>query len=116
MALIRLTDSEWQRIAPFVTPAPRKPGKAGRPPCPTRAIVEAIFWVLKTGARWRDIPPDYGVSQASAHRYHQRWSHDGTFRRIMETLGEELAREGVIDISESFIDGSFASAKKGGTS
>jgi transposase len=56
-----LSDKQWLNIEPLLPKA--EPGtkdgrtKGGRPPVDNRAVVEGILWVLKTGARWRDLPP-----------------------------------------------------------
>ena len=52
-----LTDEQWERIVPYVPEHPRSP-KGGRPPADDRECLEGILWLLRTGARWRDIPVD----------------------------------------------------------
>ncbi|HJL15210.1 MAG TPA: transposase, partial [Sandaracinaceae bacterium LLY-WYZ-13_1] len=54
--LLRLRDDQWQRIEPLLPP-PHETG--GRPAKPHRPMVEAMLWVLRTGAPWRDLPPAY---------------------------------------------------------
>jgi transposase len=55
---IRLTDAQWAKIEPHL-PRSRRSRKGGRPHINHRAVVDGILWVLKTGARWRDLPEGY---------------------------------------------------------
>jgi transposase len=71
--------------------------------------------VLRSGARWKDLPDGY-PSYQTCHRRFQEWQTRGTFERIAFTLGEELLARGRLDLRESAIDGTFSSAKKGARS
>ena len=53
-----LTDEQWAKTEPPLPPLPPHP-KGGRPWCDNRRVVEGILWILKTGARWRDLPDEY---------------------------------------------------------
>lgn len=53
-----VTDSQWEKIAPLL-PQPRR-RRRGRPPKPNRVVFEAILRILRSGARWRDPPRDFG--------------------------------------------------------
>ena len=55
---VRLTDAQWVKIEPHL-PRPRRSVKGGRPRVSNRDVVDGILWVLKTGARWRDLPEGY---------------------------------------------------------
>ena len=50
-----LTDEQWAKIEPLV-PRPKSSRRGGRPRCDDRRVLEGILWILKTGARWRDLP------------------------------------------------------------
>jgi hypothetical protein len=53
-----LSDAEWARIEPLL---PAEAGRRGRPAdLPTRTFMNAIFYVAKTGAPWRDLPERFG--------------------------------------------------------
>ena len=54
-----ITDRAWETIAPHL---PGGPGKVGRPAEDNRHFSNGVFWILilRTGAPWRDLPPDYG--------------------------------------------------------
>ncbi len=53
-----LTDAQWEKIAPLL-PKPPKRRKAGRPPIENRRVLEGILWILRSGARWQDLPEKY---------------------------------------------------------
>ena len=51
-----LTDAQWERLAPFIPVPPRRPDGKGCPRVDNRAILNGILWVLRSGARWKDLP------------------------------------------------------------
>lgn len=106
-----LTDAQWAVLEPHFRPKRRADGR-GRPWRDTRAVLNAVLWVLRTGAPWHDLPPRYPPYQ-TCHRRFQQWQRDGTLTRILTALAEDLRDRGKIDLSETFIDASFSSAKKG---
>lgn len=112
-----LTDEQWVLIAPLVADKPRikrrKIDRRGRPRVPAREVWNGILWVLRTGAPWHDLPDGYPPYQ-TCHRRFQEYCRNGTFKRVLRTLAEDLKERGGLDLSESFIDGTFAPAKKGG--
>src|SRR3954453_4928500 len=69
----RLSDDEWDLIKGLF-PAP---AATGRPPRDRREIVDAILWVLRTGAPWRDLPEEYGP-WGTAWDLFDTWNADGT--------------------------------------
>lgn len=74
---------------------------------------KVLQWVLRTGAPWADLPKRYPPYQ-TCHRWFQTWSNNGTLKALLTTLACELRKRRRIDDNESFIDGSYAPAKKGG--
>jgi len=110
--LLRLRDEQWRRIEPFLPPQHET---GGRPAKPHRPVVEAMIWVLRTGAPWRDLPPAYGPWK-SVHTRFSRWSKSGVLQRLLEGLAKECDDEGyLIDatIVRAHQDAS-GGAKKGG--
>jgi hypothetical protein len=67
----------------------------------------------RTGAFWKDLPQWYPPYQ-TCPRWFYTWVRQGVFKQILTGLGEDLYQCGGIDIRETFIDGSFTPAKKGG--
>jgi transposase len=108
---MKLTEKQWQLIASLFDNSSRA-GMAGRPAIPARDVLNGVLWILKTGARWKDLPAEY-PSYQTCHRRFQHWVRDGTIERALQVLAEDLRERGGIDIREAFIDGTFSSAKKG---
>lgn len=106
-----LTEAQWQVVRPLLTPQ-RRPDGRGRPWREARAVLNGILWVLRTGAPWHDLPDRYPPYQ-TCHRRFQHWQRDGTLTRLLHALAEDLRARGKLDLSETFIDASFSSAKKG---
>ena len=102
-----LTDEEWEQIEDLLPK--RKP--RGRPPADFRTVLNGVFWILRTGAPWRDLPERYGPFQ-TVHGWFTQWSHDGTFDRIISRLQARLDAEGKIDWDLFCIDGSVVRASR----
>jgi transposase len=103
-----LTEAQWKKIAPLLPP----PKGRGRHRADDRRTLSGIMWVLRTGARWQDLPQDYG-SDTTCHRRLQDWQREGVWERIWQVFLEELDEEGKLDWSRAFLDGTFVPAKKG---
>jgi transposase len=106
-----LSDTQWEKIQPLLPKLKRH--RRGRPPKDNRVVLEGILWVLKTGARWRDLPSDIGVSGSVCWKRLRLWDQQGVWLRIWRAFLSELDQRGRLDWQESFLDGSFAPAKKG---
>ena len=109
-----VTDRHWEIIEPMLPEPLSGPGKRGRPQRNKREVWDGILQKLRTGAPWKDIPQRYPPYQ-TCHRRFQAWRKDGTFERVLTALAMDLKERGGIDVRETFIDGSFATAKKGGS-
>jgi transposase len=70
-----LTDAKWAALEPLLPPQ-RPP--TGRPNNDHRQVVEAMVWLARTGAPWRDLPAHYGSWKTVASRFY-RWRRDGIF-------------------------------------
>ena len=81
-----LTDAQWSLIEPILPP----PDLTGRhEKHPRREIVNAIFYLLRTGCAWRMLPHDLPPWQ-TVYRYFRRWSADGTADAIHDRLRDRL--------------------------
>jgi hypothetical protein len=79
-----LTDAEWGRVAPLLPP-PQPP--KGRPRHDHRIVLGGILWVVRSGASWRAMPPEYGKWETAYKRY-RLWCATGLWSRILTALGQ----------------------------
>jgi len=105
-----LSDQQWARIEPLL-PDRYHYGNAGHPFNDHRPLVNAILWILHTGAPWRDLPERYGPWETVFDRFN-RWRRDGTWNRIVTSLLDELNDKGRIDHDLWCIDGSVIRASR----
>jgi putative transposase len=79
-----LSDEEWGCLKPHVAP----PNKRGRPRThSSREILNAIFYVLKSGCPWRLLPQDFPPWE-TVYWWFRRWRIDGTFEQLNAALRE----------------------------
>jgi len=111
---VDLTDQQWLAIESCfpVEELKRTTKKGGRPFKETRLVVDGVLWVLRTGAPWADLPRRYPPYQ-TCHRRFQGWIEDKTLERLLRMLAEDLRDRGELDLTEAFVDGSHAGAKRG---
>jgi transposase len=89
-----LTDHEWAAIKPMLPNNPR-----GVPRVNDRRVLNGIFWVLRSGAPWRDLPHEFGPYTTCYNRF-VRWRRAGVWARIMNALaGGHDATVQMIDTS-----------------
>ena len=103
-----LTEFEWRVISPLL---PNKPRGVKR--VDDRRVLNGIFWVLRSGARWADVPERYGPYTTCYNRFN-RWRKAGVWDRIMDTITK--AYDGdvqMIDTSVVRVHQHAAGAKKG---
>ena len=107
MRRYELTDDEWTIIEPLLPP----PARTGRPRRAPREMWNALFWVLRSGAPWRDLPERFGPWE-SAYAHFNTWRRKGVFERVLEALQIRLDAEGHIDWDLWCVDGSSVRASK----
>ncbi len=103
-----LTDEQWELVEPFI---PRSTAETGRPAKDPRLMLDGIFWVLATGAPWRDLPDRFGPWQ-SVHRYFSTWRKAGVFDKVVEALQVKLDDRGLIDWELWCVDGASVRATR----
>ncbi len=109
---MELTDAQWEVLKPLVEP--KTSGKRrGRPWADTRSVFEGVLWILRTGAQWAELPRDKFPPYQTCHRRFQQWVREGTLVEALRGLAEDLLARGRLDLAETFIDATFAGAKKG---
>jgi len=80
MARFGLTDREWVLIAPLLPNKPRGVARAD-----DRRVLNSIFYILRTGSPWRDLPERYGPYTTAYNRYNW-WAKAGVWLRVFEAL------------------------------
>ena len=86
-----LSDREWNILRSYLP----QPSKRGRPrEISFRLIINAIFYVVKTGCQWRMLPHDF-PKWSTVYHYFRRWKYDGLWEKLNDTLREAIrAKEG----------------------
>lgn len=108
-----LTDSQWKRVRALL---PAALSKGRHRECNLREILNAIFYRLKNGCGWRDLPHDFPPHQ-TVYEYFRTWTLDGTWQRIHDILHEQVRHlyGKKSDPSVGIIDSqSVKTAEKGG--
>ena len=104
-----IADDDWKRIEDFL------PGRAGDPgvtAMDNRLFVNAVLWIAKTGAPWRDLPERFGPWNSAWKRF-DRWAKKGVWRRVFEALQDPDLEWAIID-STVVRAHQHAAGKKGG--
>ncbi len=94
-----LIDEQWKRIEPLLSGKPSDCGVTGRN---NRLFLEAVLWVCRTGAPWRDLPEALGSWHTVYTRYN-RWSKKGRWEAIFKTLSEASDFELILMIDGSIV-------------
>lgn len=108
MSRYDLTDFEWRAIQPLLPNKPR-----GIPRVDDRRVLNGIFWVLRSGAPWRDLPERYGPRTTCYNRF-VRWRKAGAWDRLMDAITK--VHDGTVQMIDTTIvrvDQQGATAKRG---
>ena len=100
-----LKDEQWERVAPLL---PGKIGDPGRSGSDNRLFLEAVLWMVRTGAPWRDLPEAFGCWNSVFRRF-RRWAQAGLFERLFQILSGEP------DFEYALIDGTIVRVHQHGT-
>ena len=103
-----LTDEQWALVRPLL---PKRTATTGRPPSDPRLMLDGIFWILSTGAGWRDLPERFGPWQ-TVYDHFSKWRKAGVFATIVEALQVEPDRDGLIDWDLWCVDGASVRAAR----
>lgn len=87
-----ISDRLWNILRPLL---PGQKGLWGGQARDNRLFLNAVFWILRTGAPWRDLPPDLG-DWKNTHRRFCRWRDKGIWEQILERLIDEPDMEWLI--------------------
>lgn len=106
-----ISDEFWKKLEPLL---PGRKGSWGGVAQDNRRFINAVFWILRTGAPWRDLPPDYG-DWKNTHRRFCRWRDKGIWEELLEHLVGEHDLEWIM-IDATYIKAHMhASGAKGGS-
>ncbi len=109
-----LTDEPWAVLEPLLPQPARRAAGRGRPWRASRAVLNGIRWVLRTGAAWNDVPERYPPEQLG-HRRFPPWIAAEVFAQMLPTLADDGHQRGARDRSACVSDGTVAVAKQGAT-
>jgi putative transposase len=84
-----LSNAQWERVRDLL---PGKPGDPGRTAVDNRLFVNAVLWVLRSGARWSDLPERYGKYK-TVHKRFMRWAEKGVWERLFVVLTRDRDNE-----------------------
>jgi transposase len=104
-----MTDDHWERIKDFLPGQPADPGVTAQD---NRLFVNAVLWIAKTGAPWRDLPERFGPWGSVWKRF-DRWAKKGVWKRVFEALQDPDLEWMIID-STVVRAHQHAAGKKGG--
>lgn len=100
MPRLLLRDDQWVRIEGLLQ---GKPGDRGRTGADNRLFVEAVLWMARTGAPWRDLPAAFGPWNTAFRRF-SRWADKGVWQTLFARLSEDA------DFEEVFLDSTIVRA------
>src|SRR3954447_11397286 len=106
-----IKDEDWDRIKDML---PGRPGDPGVTAKDNRLFINAVLWIAKTWAPWRDLPERFGKSDSVWRRF-DRWSKKGVWRRVFEALRDPDLEWMILDSTVIRAHPHAAGAKKGPT-
>jgi len=108
----RIPDELWERIAPLLPPERTHP-RGGRPWTPARRVLDALFYVLRTGIQWKALPHSVAAGSPVHDRF-QHWVEAGVFRRLWRAGLLAYDERVGIDWEWQAMDGAMTEAPLGG--
>lgn len=105
MYMVQITDEMIDWLKARIPDPPRSP-LGGRPLVDKRRVLRGIFWMLDNGAKWKDLPSEFG-SKSTVHCWFQIWVRAGVFETIMRDAGRMVEERGAYRLYECFVDGTF---------
>jgi transposase len=103
-----LTDEQWFAVQDCL---PQRTATVGRKPSDPRLMLNGIFWILGTGAPWRDLPFRFGPWQ-TVYDHFRNWRKSGVYDRILEALQIKLDKQGRLDWDLWCVDGACVRATR----
>lgn len=100
-----ISDEVWERLAPHL---PGKSSDRGVTAKDNRLFLEAVFWRVRTGSPWRDLPEGFGNWNSQFRRF-RRWAEAGVFENLFNALVDDP------DLEYALIDGTIVSVHQKAT-
>ena len=105
MAVSRMPEDFFAELEPHLPPEEPVGPQGGRPPIGHRTVVKVLWWVLATGSRWEDVPPEMGCSGRTAHRRLRAWEEMNIWNRLHRHLLKLLRKAGELEQETVVVDG-----------
>ena len=99
-----ISDAQWGIIEPFCLGKKSDPGQTGRD---ARLFMEAVLWIVRTGAQWRELPGEFGKGNSVFKRF-RRWVQADAFYRMFKVLSSGS------DFEYAMIDGTIVKVHRSG--
>ena len=104
MTRMRLTDAQWAKMEPHCLGKKSDPGRTGGD---GRMFLEAVLWIVRTGAPWRDLPEVFGPWNTVFKRF-RHWVKRDVFKRIFDAVSDDP------DMEFAMIDGTIVKVHRHG--
>src|SRR5262245_956405 len=114
MTSARMPIAFFELAAHHLPPEQPAGPEGGRPPVSHRVVMNVLWFVLVTGCRWEDVPPELGCSGMTAHRCLRRWEEMGVWDRLHADLLRLLRQAGKLDPDLVIVDSVILRAFGGG--
>lgn len=114
MAKTRMPDSFYDLLSHHLSPEQPVGTKGGRPRISHRVVLQVIWFVLVSGCRWEDVPPQMGCSGRTAHRRLRAWEELGIWDRLHADLLRLLREADKLDPHLAIVDSVMVRAFGGG--
>lgn len=102
-----ISDADWELVSDLFN----SPRRTGRPRADDRVMLNGVFWVLCSGASWRDMPERYGPWSTVYQRFRD-WRNQGTLIKMLKRMDVQLNEQGLIDLDIWCIDSASVKATR----
>ena len=109
---VLLSEAQWEILCPLFPEPKRRKDDRVRPWASNRSCLEGILRVLRTGARWRNLPGEY-LDGSKCWRRLRMWEEQGVWQAAWQKLLSRLDQRRLLDWEEALLDATFITAKKG---
>ncbi|GAA1606691.1 hypothetical protein GCM10009804_73400 [Kribbella hippodromi] len=110
-----VTDELWSVVAPLLPSFSSRPQGGGTAPIDARTVFTAVVYVLTSDCAWRQLPPTFSISQATAHRHFHAWTKCGLWSRLRKTVlssGDRCDPAWTLEIVAAALDRSGTADRK----